>query len=48
MAQVIGLGSLVLDRPLDRDYPAGSPIREVASADDYTVWMQEAGQLLME
>ena len=37
MAQVIGLGSLVLDRPLDRDYPAGSPIREVTPADDHVV-----------
>ena len=37
MAQVIGFGSLVLDRPLDRDYPAGSPIREVTPADDHIV-----------
>ena len=37
MAQVTGFGSLVLDRPLDRDYPAGSPIREVTPADDYIV-----------
>ena len=37
MAQIIGLGSLVLDRPLDRDYPAGSPIREVTPADDHIV-----------
>ena len=37
MAQVIALGSLVLDRPLDRDYPAGAPIRELTSADDYVV-----------
>ena len=37
MAQVIALGSLVLDRPLDRDYPAGSPIRELTPADDYVV-----------
>ena len=26
-----------LDQPLDRDYPAGSPIREVTPADDYIV-----------
>ena len=31
------LGSLVLDRPLDRDYPAGAPIREVTPADDVVV-----------
>ena len=37
MAQVIALGSLVLNRPLDRDYPAGSPIRELTPADDYVV-----------
>ena len=37
MAQVIALGSLVLDRPLDRDYPAGAPIREVTPADDVVV-----------
>ena len=34
MAQVIAFGSLVLDRPLDRDYPAGASIREVAPTDD--------------
>ena len=27
-AQVIGLGSLVLARPLDREYPAGSTVRD--------------------
>ena len=37
MAQVIAFGSLVLDRPLDRDYPAGAPIREVSPADDVVV-----------
>ena len=37
MAQVIALGSLVLDRPLDQDYPAGSPIRELTPRDDYVV-----------
>ena len=37
MAQVIGLGSLVLDRPLDRHYPAGSSIRELTPEDDYVV-----------
>ena len=37
MAQVIAFGSLILDRPLDRDYPAGSPIREVTPADDVVV-----------
>ena len=37
MAQVIAFGSLVLDRPLDRDYPAGAPIREVAPTDDVVV-----------
>ena len=37
MAQVIALGSLVLGRPLDRDYPAGSPIRELKPADHYVV-----------
>ena len=37
MAPVIALGSLVLDRPLDRDYPAGAPIREVTPADDVVV-----------
>ena len=37
MAQVIALGSLVLDRPLDRDYPAGALIREVTPADDVVV-----------
>ena len=34
MAQEIALGSLVLDRPLDREYPAGS---EVTSTDDRVV-----------
>ena len=37
MAQVIAFGSLVLDRPLDRDYPARASIREVASTDDVVV-----------
>ena len=37
MAQVIALGSLVLERPLDRDHPAGSPIRELTPRDDYVV-----------
>ena len=37
MAQVIALGSFVLDRPLDRDYPAGATIREVTPADDVVV-----------
>ena len=37
MVQVTGFGSLALVRPLDRDYPAGSPIREVTPADDYVV-----------
>ena len=37
MAQVIAFGSLVLDRPLDRDYPAGASIREVAPTDDVVV-----------
>ena len=37
MAQVIAFGSLVLDRPLDRDYPAGASIREAASTDDVIV-----------
>ena len=37
MAQVIAFGSLVLDRPLDRDYPAAAPIREVSPADDVVV-----------
>ena len=36
-AQLIAFGSLVLDRPLDRDYPAGAPIREVTPADDVVV-----------
>ena len=37
MAQVIAFGSLVLGRPLDRDYPAGASIREVTPADDVVV-----------
>ena len=37
MAQVIAFGSLVLDRPLDRDYPAGASIREIAPTDDVVV-----------
>ena len=37
MAQMIAFGSLVLDRPWDRDYPAGASIREVASNDDVIV-----------
>ena len=37
MAQVVAFGSLVLDRPLDRDYPVGSPIREVTPTDDIVV-----------
>ena len=37
MAQVIAFGSLVLDRPLDRDYPAGAPIGEVTPTDDVIV-----------
>ena len=37
MAQVIAFGSLVLDRPLDRDYPAGASIRDVAPTDDVVV-----------
>ena len=31
------LDHLYLDRPLDRDYPAGAPIREVTPADDVVV-----------
>ena len=31
---MIAFGSLVFDRPLDRDYPAGASTREVAPTDD--------------
>ena len=37
MAQVIAFGSLALDRPLDRDYPAGAAIRVVTPTDDVIV-----------
>ena len=36
-AQVIAYGSLVLDRVLDRDYPVGSPVRELTPVDDQRV-----------
>ena len=36
-AQVVAYGSIVIDRPVDRDYPVGSTVRELTSQDDHRV-----------
>ena len=36
-AQIVALGSIVIDRPVDRDYPAGSTVRELTPEDDHRV-----------
>ena len=37
MAQVVAFGSLFLDRPVDRNYPAGSPERDLTPQADFVV-----------
>ena len=36
-AQIVAYGSIVIDRPVDRDYPAGSTVRELTPQDDHRV-----------
>ena len=36
-AQIVAYGSIVLDRPVDRDYPVGSTVRELTPLDDHRV-----------
>ena len=36
-AQILAFGSIGLDRPVDRDYPIGSTVRELTPEDDHRV-----------
>ena len=36
-AQIVAYGSIVIDRPVDRDYPIGSTVRELTPQDDHRV-----------
>ena len=36
-AQIVAHGSIVIDRPVDRDYPVGSTVRELTPLDDHRV-----------
>ena len=36
-AQIVAYGSIVIDRPVDRDYPIRSTVRELTPADDHRV-----------
>ena len=36
-AQIVAYGSIVIDRPVDRDYPVGSTVRELTPLDDHRV-----------
>ena len=36
-AQIVACGSFVIDRPVDRDYPVGSTVRELTPQDDHRV-----------
>ena len=36
-AQIVGYGSIIIDRPVDRDYPVGSTVRELTPQDDHRV-----------
>ena len=36
-AQIVAYGSIVIDRPVDRDYPIGSTVRELTPQDDQRV-----------
>ena len=36
-AQIVAYGSIVIDRPVDRDYPIGSTVRELTPEDDHRV-----------
>ena len=39
-AQIVAYGSIVIDRPVDRDYPVGSTVRELTPLDDHQVGSQ--------
>ena len=39
-AQIVAYGSIVIDRPVDRDYPIGSTVRELTPQDDHRVGSQ--------
>ena len=41
MAKIIDYGSLVLDRPLDQDYPSGTAVRAITPQDAHGVSGQE-------
>ena len=36
-AQIVAYGSIIIDRPVDRDYPIGSTVRELTPADEHRV-----------
>ena len=36
-AQIVAYGSIVIDRPVDRDHPIGSAVRELTPEDDHRV-----------
>ena len=36
-AQIVAYGSIVIDRPVNRDCPIGSTVREITPADDHRV-----------
>ena len=39
-AQIVAYGSVTIDRPVDRDYPVGSTVRELSPQDDHRVYSQ--------
>ena len=39
-AQIVAYGSIIIDRPVDRDYPVGSTVRELTPLDDQRVDLQ--------
>ena len=36
-AQIVAYGSIIIDRPVDRDYPLGSTVRELTPQDDHRI-----------
>ena len=36
-AQIVAYGSIIIDRPVDRDYPVGSTVRELTPLDDHRI-----------
>ena len=40
-AQIVAYGSIIIDRPVDRDYPIGSTVRELTPEDDHRLIHKE-------